>query len=81
MKAGKSRYSTMQEVGPYMGMGFQLAAAMVAFGALGWWLDGQLGTAPWLMVVGLLMGATGGMVNIIRISLRSSKKPSNSRKP
>jgi F0F1-type ATP synthase assembly protein I len=82
MKANKSRYSTMQELGPYMGMGFQLAAAMVAFGALGWWLDGQFGSKPWLMVVGLFVGATGGMINIIRTALRSNKKkPPGSRTP
>lgn len=51
-------------------MGFQLAAAMTAFGAIGWWLDGRLGTGPWLLVVGLLLGATGGMIAIIRTSLK-----------
>ncbi len=67
-----SRQSTMQQLGPYMGLGFQLAAAMVAFGFLGRWLDGKFGTDPWLMVVGLLRGATGGMISVIRTSLRSS---------
>ncbi|MEP7218982.1 MAG: AtpZ/AtpI family protein, partial [Bacteroidota bacterium] len=52
--------------------GLQLAAAMTLFGALGWWLDKTFGTSPWLLVVGMLLGATGGMINIIRISTRKS---------
>jgi F0F1-type ATP synthase assembly protein I len=53
-----------------MGMGMQLAAAMVLFGGIGWYADGAWGTTPWLMVVGLVAGATGGMINLIRISTR-----------
>ncbi|MEO5931422.1 MAG: AtpZ/AtpI family protein [Candidatus Kapaibacterium sp.] len=68
----KPRTSTMQDLAPYMGMGLQLAAAMTLFGALGWWLDKTFGTSPWLLVVGMLLGATGGMINIIRISTRKN---------
>ncbi len=64
----------MQQLGPYMGLGLQLALAMVVFGALGWWLDGRLGTDPWLMVVGLLVGSVGGTVSIIRASIQSTKR-------
>jgi F0F1-type ATP synthase assembly protein I len=64
----KPRQSTIQQLGPYAGMGFQLAAAMVVFGGIGYWLDGRLRTTPWLMVVGLLLGATGGMISLIRSS-------------
>lgn len=54
-------------------MGFQLAAAMAAFGAAGWWADSEFGTAPWLLVVGVVLGATGGLISMIRTSLRSQK--------
>lgn len=71
--------STIQQLGPYMGLGFQLAAAMAAFGAIGWWLDSKWGTTPWLLVAGVLLGAVGGMINIIRTSIRSSRAMKNAK--
>jgi F0F1-type ATP synthase assembly protein I len=73
------RPSTMQQLGPYMGLGFQLAAAMAVFGGLGWWLDGRWGTTPWLLVVGVFIGAVGGMISIIRTSVRSSRSSRSAR--
>ena len=66
----------MQQLAPYMGLGMQLAAAMVAFGALGWWLDGRFATTPWLLIVGIVLGATGGMIHLIRTAVGSSKRDS-----
>ncbi|MBK8912481.1 MAG: AtpZ/AtpI family protein [Chlorobi bacterium] len=63
----------MQQLSPYLGMGFQLAAAMAVFGGVGWWADSKYGTAPWLLVVGVVLGATGGLISMIRTSLRSQK--------
>lgn len=63
----------MAQLAPLMGMGVQLAAAMVMFGGLGWWLDGKLGTAPWLLAAGCLVGAGGGMISLIRTALRFRK--------
>jgi F0F1-type ATP synthase assembly protein I len=70
-----SRQSTMQQLGPYMGIGIQLAGAMTAFGALGWWLDTKLDTTPWLLVVGVTVGAVGGMISFIRTAMKQSGKP------
>ncbi len=69
----------MQQLGPLMGLGIQLAAAMVAFGGLGWWLDGKWGTGPWLMVSGLLLGAIGGMIKLIRVSLQAGSSGTRKR--
>ena len=75
--AEKNSRSAMTQLAPYMGMGFQLAAAMVLFGAIGWWLDGKFGTAPWLLAAGCVLGAAGGMTSLIRTSL---KKPDDVQK-
>src|SRR5687768_10625298 len=72
--AGRSRQSTTQQLAPYLGLGMQLAAAMTAFGALGWWLDGKWATEPWLLVTGVMLGAVGGMISVIRTSLRANRK-------
>ncbi len=33
----------------------------------GAWLDGKWGTGPWLGMVGLLLGAAGGFVQLFRV--------------
>lgn len=56
------------------GAGFTLAAA-VAIGALGGnWLDHRLGTAPWLLVIGFLLGTIAGFVQMARIIAVAGKK-------
>jgi len=76
-----SRQSTMAQLAPYMGMGFQIAAAMTVFGGLGWWLDTRFGTTPWLLAVGALVGATGGMISAIRTALKQGKNPRDTNSP
>lgn len=71
------RRSTMEQLAPYMGLGIQLAVAMCVFGAIGWWLDRRFGTAPWLLVAGTLLGAVGGMISMIRTSLKKSRDTNN----
>lgn len=52
--------------------GIAYAAAFSLFGAVvgglivGWLFDRWLGTSPWLLVVGLLIGAAGGFYEFIR---------------
>lgn len=50
----------------YAGLGAQFALTLVAFGALGWWLDSKLGTEPWLLVAGIFLGAGGGFLALLR---------------
>ena len=58
-----------QEIGSLLGIGIQLTVTVLAFAALGWWLDTKFGTAPWFLLGGLLFGATGGMISFIRTAL------------
>lgn len=50
----------------FAGAGLQFALTFLVFGALGWWLDGKLGTEPWLMIGGILSGAVGAMYSLIQ---------------
>lgn len=43
-----------------------LVAALFVGGALGYWLDGLLGTRPLMMVVFLFVGFAAGFMNIYR---------------
>jgi F0F1-type ATP synthase assembly protein I len=55
----------------YAGLGIELAAAVGLLSLLGWWIDGRMGTAPWGLVVGALVGLIGGMALLVRSALTS----------
>jgi ATP synthase protein I len=48
-----------------VGLSFVMALAL-GFGA-GYWLDGQLGTTPWLAFVGFFLGLAAGVLNVYRV--------------
>ena len=41
------------------GAALQFALSLLAFGFIGQWLDKRLGTAPWLLIIGVFVG--GGL--------------------
>lgn len=45
----------------YMGIGAQLVGTIGVCVFIGLWLDGQLGTNPWLTIVLSLVGVIGGL--------------------
>src|SRR2546421_12207524 len=49
----------------YVALGFTFAVAILAFGALGWVVDGWLGTRPWFALVGAAIGGVGGVFCIL----------------
>lgn len=51
---------------------FSLFAAVVAGLLLGWLLDRWLGTQPWLLVTGIVLGAAAGFYEFIRTAKRIS---------
>lgn len=53
-------------VGEYAGLGIQFAASIVVFLYLGQWLDRKLGTAPWLLLAGVFLGAGGSFYSMYR---------------
>ena len=40
----------------------------------GFWLDGVLGTKPWLSFVGFFFGLAAGVLNVYRVLQLSNKK-------
>jgi len=48
------------------GAGFQFAAAVLLCLFAGRWLDGRLGTSPWLLIVGTFAGAAAGFFAMYR---------------
>lgn len=60
--------------GAAMGDAFKITAELIAGiavgGGIGWALDRTLGTAPWLLIVFLILGFAGGMSNVIKSARR-----------
>ena len=51
---------------------FSLFAAVVAGLILGWLLDRWLGTQPWLLLTGIVIGSAAGLYELIRSSSKLS---------
>lgn len=49
-----------------MGAGLTLAVSVGLFAYGGLWLDRQLGTRPWFLLLLALLGIVGGMLHLIR---------------
>jgi F0F1-type ATP synthase assembly protein I len=66
--------------GSVAGLGFQFAITILVFLFLGEWLDRKLGTAPWLLLLGVVIGAVGGFYSLFRVLSASQRRDSESRK-
>lgn len=62
----------MQEAGPFLGLGLQVAGGLLLFVGLGYLADGWLGTTPWGMVLGAVLGMVGVLFLLIRVADEAS---------
>jgi ATP synthase protein I len=51
--------------------GFALFASVAAFCGLGLLLDRWLGTDPWLLVGGIVLGSAAGLFQFVRLSSKT----------
>jgi F0F1-type ATP synthase assembly protein I len=63
-----------RDAAPFLTMGIQLAAAVVFFFLIGWWLDSHFETSPAFKLAGLVIGFVGGMIKFFRSAAEMSKK-------
>jgi hypothetical protein len=47
------------------GLTFAVTVALFALGGL--WLDGKLGTKPWFVLLGVLLGLVGGTIHLLTV--------------
>jgi F0F1-type ATP synthase assembly protein I len=64
---------------PYLTLGIQLAATVVIFFLIGWWLDTHNNTSPTYQLVGVLIGSVGGMIKFLKSATELSKKEETSK--
>ena len=54
--------------------GIELAIAVIVFLLLGWWLDGKLGTGPWLTLIGLVFGSGVGFRSLWKAAQEATER-------
>ena len=59
--------TTLQLIGQLSTIGFSFVFAIVLGFGGGYWLDGVLGTRPWLSFVGFFLGLAAGVLNVYRV--------------
>ena len=73
-KNPKKVLESYRDVGPYLGLGTQLAATIVLMFFLGRWLDQKFETEPVLTIIFAFIGGFGGVYNFIRVVLNINEK-------
>jgi ATP synthase protein I len=51
--------------------GLTLFASVAAFCGIGWMLDKWLGTQPWFLVAGIVVGSAAGLYECVRLSSKT----------
>jgi len=59
-------------IGVALRLAVEMVSALFVGAGIGWLLDEWLDTGPWLLLVFLLLGAAGGMLNVYRTGRRLS---------
>jgi F0F1-type ATP synthase assembly protein I len=68
---GKSSWQeTLRTVLPYTHMGMTFAITVAALTLAGHWADNHFGTAPWLLLVGAILGIAIGFYHFLKAVLR-----------
>jgi ATP synthase protein I len=49
-------------------MGIELVSALAVGTAMGWGLDKWLGTGPWMLIIGIVLGGAAGVLNVYRFA-------------
>ncbi|HEY0777565.1 MAG TPA: AtpZ/AtpI family protein [Gemmatirosa sp.] len=70
-----SRPSTGPSGAEFAGVGLQFGGTLALFAFVGHWLDGRLGTSPWLLLVLVFVGAGAAFYSIYRRVIGPGRRP------
>jgi ATP synthase protein I len=70
--ASRDDQETNRKSGLAYAAALTLFASVASMCGIGWLLDRWLGTNPWLMVVGLILGAAVGFYEFVRLTSKLS---------
>ena len=68
---------SFRNVGPYLGLGTQLAAAIILMFFLGRWLDEKFNSTPLMILICSFIGGFAGIYNFIHTVLQLNQKKKN----
>jgi ATP synthase protein I len=72
--------STFRALGLTGGIGAVMAACILVGYFIGRYLDAKFGTAPWLLIVSLLMSMTAGFLEVYKIVKKVMRETTNNDK-
>lgn len=75
------REGAMRDLYRYSGLGLQFAATVGLSALAGNWLDGRLGTSPWLLLLCVFLGFGLGLYSMIKKIPPTSRKSSRDEPP
>ena len=67
-------------ISEFAGVGLQFAVSIIVFLYLGQWLDRKLGTAPWLLIIGMFLGAGASFYSMYRKLMAAQARDEAARK-
>lgn len=67
-------------VSEFAGVGIQFAVSILLFLYVGQWLDKRLGTAPWLLIIGVFLGAGASFYSMYRKLMAAQARDEAARK-
>ena len=59
----------------------QVGIEMVLPIAIGWWADAKFGSAPWLLVIGVLLGFVMGIWHLVALTRNNDSTPPKDKRP
>ncbi len=73
-REGEDAATSYRRAGPYLDASWQLIGSLGLWTLVGWLLDKKLGTGPWLLVAGSLLGMGLGFYLFFRIIAEIGKR-------
>jgi Uncharacterized protein conserved in bacteria len=67
----RSDFDESRKAGYAYAAGITLFAAVATFCGVGWLMDKWLGTQPWLLIGGIVLGSIGGLYEFVRLSSKT----------
>lgn len=79
-RIGRKERQEMRNTADGMTVGIMFGVSIAMAAAAGTWVDRKIGTEPWGVVIGVLMGAAAGFVNLFQVVLRISREDEEARR-
>lgn len=67
-RSARSFQDNVTRSGPVAGASYTLIGAIILLGGIGYALDGWLGSEPWCLIGGLLLGIVVGFWELVKVT-------------